>query len=56
MRLPPLKHLRVHNPKRKVENPCLAVMSSVLGKSTTRSIRGMGAMGGERRRRMRSIC
>ncbi|KAF4122034.1 37S ribosomal protein [Geosmithia morbida] len=30
MRLPPLQNLRVHNPKRKVENPCLAVMSSVL--------------------------
>lgn len=31
MRLPPLKRLRVHNPKREVENPCLAIMSSVLG-------------------------
>ncbi|CAM1500435.1 Fc.00g095970.m01.CDS01 [Cosmosporella sp. VM-42] len=30
MRLPPLKTLRVHNPKRSVENPCIAIMSSVL--------------------------
>ncbi|KAL6852538.1 40S ribosomal protein mrp10 [Amphichorda felina] len=30
MRLPPLKRLRVHNPTREVENPCLAIMSSVL--------------------------
>lgn len=33
IRLPPLKTLRVHNPKRQVENPCIAIMSSVLGKS-----------------------
>ncbi|KAF5984201.1 37s ribosomal mrp10 [Fusarium coicis] len=32
IRLPPLKTLRVHNPKRQVENPCIAIMSSVLGK------------------------
>ena len=31
MRLPPLQTLRVHNPKRSVENPCIAIMSSVLG-------------------------
>lgn len=31
IRLPPLKTLRVHNPKRQVENPCIAIMSSVLG-------------------------
>jgi hypothetical protein len=31
IRLPPLKTLRVHDPKRKVENPCIAIMSSVLG-------------------------
>ncbi|PFH58524.1 hypothetical protein XA68_13567 [Ophiocordyceps unilateralis] len=30
MRLPPLKVLRVHTPKRKPENPCVAIMSSVL--------------------------
>ncbi|KAM5352852.1 hypothetical protein ACJ41O_005574 [Fusarium nematophilum] len=30
IRLPPLKTLRVHDPKRKVENPCIAIMSSVL--------------------------
>ncbi|CEJ92531.1 Putative 37S ribosomal protein Mrp10 [[Torrubiella] hemipterigena] len=30
MRLPPLKALRVHNPKRVPENPCIAIMSSVL--------------------------
>ncbi|PCD34839.1 hypothetical protein AU210_007434 [Fusarium oxysporum f. sp. radicis-cucumerinum] len=30
IRLPPLKTLRVHNPKRQVENPCIAIMSSVL--------------------------
>lgn len=33
IRLPPLKTLRVHNPKRQVENPCIAIMSSVLGVS-----------------------
>ncbi|VTO93964.1 unnamed protein product [Fusarium graminearum] len=33
IRLPPLKTLRVHNPKRQVENPCIAIMSSVLGRS-----------------------
>lgn len=32
IRLPPLKTLRVHNPKRQPENPCIAIMSSVLGK------------------------
>lgn len=31
IRLPPLKTLRVHDPKRSVENPCIAIMSSVLG-------------------------
>ncbi|KAG9256527.1 uncharacterized protein F5Z01DRAFT_671783 [Emericellopsis atlantica] len=30
MRLPPLPRLRVHNPKRQVENPCLTIMSSML--------------------------
>ncbi|KAI5461983.1 37S ribosomal protein Mrp10 [Mariannaea sp. PMI_226] len=30
IRLPPLKTLRVHNPKRAPENPCIAIMSSVL--------------------------
>ncbi|PHH60705.1 hypothetical protein CDD81_1323 [Ophiocordyceps australis] len=30
IRLPPLKNLRVHCPKKKIENPCIAVMSSVL--------------------------
>ncbi|EHK18553.1 uncharacterized protein TRIVIDRAFT_50964 [Trichoderma virens Gv29-8] len=30
IRLPPLKTLRVHNPKRQPENPCIAIMSSVL--------------------------
>ncbi|KAH7149060.1 hypothetical protein B0J13DRAFT_674290 [Dactylonectria estremocensis] len=30
IRLPPLKTLRVHNPKRATENPCIAIMSSVL--------------------------
>ncbi|PHH77404.1 hypothetical protein CDD82_3532 [Ophiocordyceps australis] len=30
IRLPPLKILRVHSPKKKIENPCLAIMSSVL--------------------------
>ncbi|RDA95924.1 hypothetical protein CP533_5949 [Ophiocordyceps camponoti-saundersi (nom. inval.)] len=30
MRLPPLKVLRVHSPKKEVENPCIAIMSSVL--------------------------
>ncbi|RDA83940.1 hypothetical protein CP532_3636 [Ophiocordyceps camponoti-leonardi (nom. inval.)] len=30
MRLPPLKVLRVHSPKRKTENPCLSLMSAVL--------------------------
>lgn len=33
IRLPPLKTLRVHNPKRATENPCIAIMSSVLGTS-----------------------
>lgn len=31
IRLPPLRTLRVHDPKRSVENPCIAIMSSVLG-------------------------
>lgn len=31
MKLPPLRVLRVRDPKRKVENPCIAVMSTVLG-------------------------
>lgn len=31
MRLPPLKALRVKNPTRKTEQPCVALMSSVLG-------------------------
>lgn len=44
MRLPPLKVLRVKNPKMKQENPCLVVMNSVLCKlrllcSTARSFR-----------------
>ncbi|PHH88748.1 hypothetical protein CDD83_7093 [Cordyceps sp. RAO-2017] len=30
IRLPPLKTLRVHNPRRQVENPCISIMSSVL--------------------------
>ncbi|KAH6884830.1 hypothetical protein B0T10DRAFT_564257 [Thelonectria olida] len=30
IRLPPLKTLRVHNPKRAPENPCIAIMSTVL--------------------------
>ncbi|CAG9936774.1 hypothetical protein V2G26_006242 [Clonostachys chloroleuca] len=30
IRLPPLKTLRVHNPQRVPENPCIAVMSTVL--------------------------
>ncbi|KAL3962489.1 hypothetical protein ACCO45_004012 [Purpureocillium lilacinum] len=30
IRLPPLKTLRVHAPKRQPENPCIAIMSSVL--------------------------
>ncbi|KAL2752411.1 hypothetical protein ACRALDRAFT_1077703 [Sodiomyces alcalophilus JCM 7366] len=30
IRLPPLKSLRVRNPRKKVENPCINVMSSVL--------------------------
>ncbi|QPG98487.1 hypothetical protein C2857_007658 [Epichloe festucae Fl1] len=30
IRLPPLKTLRVRNPKRQPENPCIAIMSSVL--------------------------
>ncbi|KAB5585094.1 mitochondrial ribosomal protein 10 [Coniochaeta sp. 2T2.1] len=30
IRLPPLKALRVRNPNRPEENPCVAVMSSVL--------------------------
>lgn len=30
IRLPPLKTLRVHNPKRKTENPCIAIMTNVL--------------------------
>ncbi|TDZ24874.1 37S ribosomal protein MRP10 [Colletotrichum sidae] len=30
MRLPPLKVLRVKQPNKKPENPCIAVMSSVL--------------------------
>lgn len=35
IRLPPLKALRVRNPNRPEENPCVAIMSSVL--STSRS-------------------
>lgn len=31
-RLPPLKTLRVHQPKKAVENPCITIMSTVLGK------------------------
>lgn len=31
MRLPPLRILRVRNPNKPVPNPCLTVMSSVLG-------------------------
>lgn len=34
IRLPPLKTLRVHNPQRKSENPCIAIMSNVLGRSS----------------------
>lgn len=34
MRLPPVKVLRVRNPNGKVEQPCMQVMTSVLGKST----------------------
>ncbi|KAG5916239.1 hypothetical protein E4U61_003848 [Claviceps capensis] len=30
IRLPPLKVLRVKNPKTQVENPCIAIMSNVL--------------------------
>ncbi|KAI1164781.1 37S ribosomal protein Mrp10 [Nemania serpens] len=30
MRLPPLKILRVRNPNRKPERPCMAIMSNVL--------------------------
>ncbi|KAL2214575.1 mitochondrial ribosomal protein 10 [Sarocladium strictum] len=30
IRLPPLEILRVHAPKQKFENPCIAVMSTVL--------------------------
>lgn len=33
MRLPPLKVLRVKNPNRQSEQPCMAIMSSVLGES-----------------------
>ncbi|KAI9896524.1 hypothetical protein N3K66_008696 [Trichothecium roseum] len=29
-RLPPLKTLRVHQPKKAVENPCITIMSTVL--------------------------
>ncbi|KAG5971579.1 hypothetical protein E4U58_007378 [Claviceps cyperi] len=31
IRLPPLKVLRVKDPKRQVETPCIAIMSNVLG-------------------------
>lgn len=31
MRLPPLRVLRVHNPNKQEGNPCVAVMSTVLG-------------------------
>ncbi|KAH8168350.1 hypothetical protein LIA77_11614 [Sarocladium implicatum] len=30
IRLPPLKTLRVHSPKQQTENPCIAIMSTVL--------------------------
>ena len=30
-RLPPLKTLRVHQPKKSVENPCISIMTTVLG-------------------------
>lgn len=45
IRLPPLKTLRVHNPKRQPENPCIAIMSSVLGmfSSSPVSMIGIGA-------------
>jgi hypothetical protein len=33
IRLPPLRVLRVRNPNRSEPNPCLTVMSSVLGTS-----------------------
>lgn len=33
IRLPPVKSLRVRNPNKKAENPCISVMSSVLGES-----------------------
>lgn len=33
IRLPPLKALRVRNPNKPEENPCVAVMSSVLSTS-----------------------
>ncbi|KAF4958121.1 hypothetical protein FGADI_2629 [Fusarium gaditjirri] len=39
IRLPPLKTLRVHNPKREVENPCIAIMSSVLGANSPTPLR-----------------
>ena len=32
IRLPPLKVLRVHNTSRTEPNPCVAIMSSVLGR------------------------
>ena len=33
MKLPPVPRLRVHQPKTQPENPCLVIMSSVLGRS-----------------------
>jgi len=38
IRLPPLKTLRVHAPKRQPENPCIAIMSSVLGAFSPRLV------------------
>ncbi len=35
MRLPPLKVLRVRNPNQQESNPCVTVMSSVLGTRTS---------------------
>lgn len=35
MRLPPVSVLRVKQPNKKPENPCIAVMTSVLGESTS---------------------
>lgn len=38
IRLPPLKTLRVHAPKQETENPCIAIMSTVLGTSPSRPL------------------